>query len=267
MMQSQRLKQKIALIIGAGQQPGQTLGNGRATAERFAQEGATLFLVDINADWLNETVQAIRAAGGQVESLVADITKESECSKIVAECFKKYGRIDILHNNVGLSKGDKKTPELDVSSWEYIMDRNLKGMFMMCKHTLPIMIEQKSGCIINISSTASMAARPTITYKTSKAGVNALTQHIAIENAPFGIRANAILPGLMDTPMAINRRAEERGVSPDLIRQERNALVPLKRMGSAWDVANAAVFLASDEAAYVTGVLLPVDGGLLQKRG
>ena len=112
-----------------------------------------------------------------------------------------------------------------------------------------------------------MAARPTITYKTSKAGVNALTQHIAIENAPFGIRANAILPGLMDTPMAINRRAEERGVSPDLIRQERNALVPLKRMGSAWDVANAAVFLASDEAAYVTGVLLPVDGGLLQKRG
>jgi NAD(P)-dependent dehydrogenase (short-subunit alcohol dehydrogenase family) len=267
MMQSQRLKQKIALIIGAGQQPGQTLGNGRATAERFAQEGAILFLVDINADWLNETVQAIRAGGGQVESLVADITKESECSKIVAECFKKYGRIDILHNNVGLSKGDKKTPELDVSSWEYIMDRNLKGMFMMCKHTLPIMIEQKSGCIINISSTASMAARPTITYKTSKAGVNALTQHIAIENAPFGIRANAVLPGLMDTPMAINRRAEERGVSPDLIRQERNALVPLKRMGSAWDVANAAVFLASDEAAYITGVLLPVDGGLLQKRG
>jgi len=266
-MQSQRLKQKIALIIGAGQQPGQTLGNGRATAERFAQEGAILFLVDINADWLNETVEAIRAAGGQVESLVADITKESECSKIVAECFKKYGRIDILHNNVGLSKGDKKTPELDVSSWEYIMDRNLKGMFMMCKHTLPIMIEQKSGCIINISSTASMAARPTITYKTSKAGVNALTQHIAIENAPFGIRANAVLPGLMDTPMAINRRAEERGVSPDLIRQERNALVPLKRMGSAWDVANAAVFLASDEAAYITGVLLPVDGGLLQKRG
>lgn len=108
MMQSQRLKQKIALIIGAGQQPGQTLGNGRATAERFAQEGAILFLVDINADWLNETVQAIRAGGGQVESLVADITKESECSKIVAECFKKYGRIDILHNNVGLSKGDKK---------------------------------------------------------------------------------------------------------------------------------------------------------------
>jgi NAD(P)-dependent dehydrogenase (short-subunit alcohol dehydrogenase family) len=267
MMQSQRLKQKIALIIGAGQQPGQTLGNGRATAERFAQEGAILFLVDINADWLNETVQAIRTAGGQVESLVADITKESECSKIVAECFKKYGRIDILHNNVGLSKGDKKTSELDVSSWEYIMDRNLKGMFMMCKHTLPIMIEQKSGCIINISSTASMAARPTITYKTSKAGVNALTQHIAIENAPFGIRANAVLPGLMDTPMAINRRAEERGVSPDLIRQERNALVPLKRMGSAWDVANAAVFLASDEAAYITGVLLPVDGGLLQKRG
>lgn len=266
-MNSHRLKDKVALIIGAGQQPGQTLGNGRATAERFAQEGAILFLVDINADWLNETVQAIRSTGAKVEALVADITQETECQKIISECVKTYGRIDILHNNVGLSKGDKKTAELDVSSWEYIMDRNLKGMFMMCKHALPIMIGQKSGCIINISSTASMAARPTVTYKTSKAGVNALTQHIAIENAPFGIRANAILPGLMDTPMAINRRAEERGVSPDVIRQERNALVPLKRMGSAWDVANAAVFLASDEAGYITGVLLPIDGGLLQKRG
>ena len=129
------------------------------------------------------------------------------------------------------------------------------------------MIAQKSGCIINISSTASRAARPTLTYKTSKAGVNAMTQHIAIENAPHGIRANAILPGLMDTPMAINRRATERGVDAQVIRNERNALVPMGRMGSAWDVANAAVFLASDEAAYITGVLLPVDGGLLEKRG
>ena len=147
------------------------------------------------------------------------------------------------------------------------MDRNLKGMFMTCKHVLPIMIEQNAGCIINVSSTASLAARPTVTYKTSKAGVNALTQHIAIENAQFGIRANALLPGLIDTPMAINRRAHERGVDPEVIRKERNALVPMGRMGSAFDVANAALFLASEEASYITGVLLPIDGGLIQKRG
>ena len=266
-MAAGRLMGKVAIIVGAGQQPGQTIGNGRATAERFAQEGASLFLVDVNADWLSETVQAVQQFGNPVRSLVADITQEQQCESIAKNCKDVYGRIDILHNNVGLSKGDKKTAELDVSTWEFIMDRNLKGMFMTCKYVLPIMVEQKSGCIINVSSTASLAARPTVTYKTSKAGVNALTQHIAIENAPFGIRANALLPGLIDTPMAINRRAQERGVDPDVIRKERNALVPMGRMGTAMDVANAAVFLASDEASYITGVLLPIDGGLVQKRG
>lgn len=147
------------------------------------------------------------------------------------------------------------------------MAMNLKGMFMTCKHALPVMIAQKSGCIINISSTSSLAARPTVTYKTSKGAVNAFTQHLAMENAPFGIRANAILPGLIDTPMAIERRAKERGVDREVVRAERDALVPLGYMGSAWDVANAAVFLASEEARYITGVLLPVDGGLLVKRG
>ena len=138
---------------------------------------------------------------------------------------------------------------------------------MLFRSALPHMVRQRSGCIINISSTASLAARPTVTYKTSKAGVNALTQHLAVENAAHGIRANAILPGLIDTPMAINRRAQERGVPASVIRQERNALIPMGCMGSAWDVANAALFLASDEARYISGVLLPVDGALLQKRG
>jgi NAD(P)-dependent dehydrogenase (short-subunit alcohol dehydrogenase family) len=262
-----RLQGKIAIIVGAGQQPGQTIGNGRAAAERYAQEGASLLLVDVNAAWLQDTVDAVKVHGHLVNSLVADITDEAQCKAIAQTCQSLYGRIDVLHNNVGLSKGDSRTRDLDITNWDYIMDRNLKGMFMTCKHVLPVMIEQRSGCIINISSTASMAARPTVTYKTSKAAVNAMTQHIAMENAAFGIRANAILPGLMDTPMAINRRAQERGVSTDVIRQERNALVPIGRMGSAWDVANAAVFLASDEASYITGVLMPVDGGLLQKRG
>ena len=262
-----RLQGKIAIIVGAGQQPGQTIGNGRAAAERYAQEGASLLLVDVNVAWLQDTVDAVKVHGYPVNSLVADITDENQCKTIAQTCKNLFGRIDILHNNVGLSKGDTRTRDLEVTTWEYIMDRNLKGMFMTCKHVLPVMIEQRSGCIINISSTASMAARPSVTYKTSKAAVNAMTQHIAMENAAFGIRANAILPGLMDTPMAITRRAQERGVSTDVIRLERNALVPIGRMGSAWDVANAAVFLASDEASYITGVLMPVDGGLLEKRG
>ncbi len=266
-MSNKRLAGKTAIIVGAGQQPGATTGNGRAVAERFAEEGASLLLVDINADWLDDTLQAVRAYKGVAHALVADITQESECQKIAAAGMQHFGRIDILHNNVGLSKGDKRTADLDVAAWDYIMDRNLKGMFMTCKHVLPHMVQQKSGSIINISSTSSLAARPTLTYKTSKAAVNAMTQHIAVENAAFGVRANALLPGLMDTPMAINRRAQEQGLDPQIIRDQRSALVPMKRMGTAWDVAHAAVFLASDEAAYITGVLLPIDGGLLQKRG
>ena len=266
-MQAGRLQGKVAVIVGAGQQPGESIGNGRATAERFAQEGATLLLVDIQPDWLADTVKAVQANGHPVSGLVADITDESACENIMATCVERYGRIDILHNNVGASKGDRKTAELSMDTWDKIMGMNLRGMFMTCKHALPHMIRQKSGCIINISSTASLAARPTVTYKTSKAGVNALTQHIAVENAAHGIRANAILPGLIDTPMAINRRAQERGVPASVIREERNALIPMGFMGSAWDVANAALFLASDEARYISGVLLPVDGALLQKRG
>lgn len=266
-MSSGRLQGKVAIIVGAGQQPGESVGNGRATAERFAQEGASLLLVDIQADWLADTVKAVQAYGHPVASLVADITQEAACEYIMTTCIERFGRIDILHNNVGASKGDRKTADLPMDMWDRIMGMNLRGMFMTCKHALPHMVRQKSGCIINISSTASMAARPTVTYKTSKAGVNALTQHIAVENAPHGIRANAILPGLIDTPMAINRRAQERGVDASVIRAERNALIPMGFMGSAWDVANAAVFLASDEARYISGVLLPVDGALLQKRG
>jgi NAD(P)-dependent dehydrogenase (short-subunit alcohol dehydrogenase family) len=266
-MSSGRLQGKVAIIVGAGQQPGESIGNGRATAERFAQEGASLLLVDIQPDWLADTVKAVEAYGHPVSSLVADITDEAACQRMARTCVEQFGHIDILHNNVGASKGDKKTVDLPMETWDWIMGMNLRGMFMTCKHVLPYMVERRSGCIINISSTASLAARPTVTYKTSKAGVNALTQHIAIENAAHGIRANAILPGLIDTPMAINRRAQERGVAASVIREERNALIPMGFMGSAWDVANAALFLASDEARYISGVLLPVDGGLIQKRG
>ncbi|WP_416401133.1 SDR family NAD(P)-dependent oxidoreductase [Alicycliphilus denitrificans] len=264
---SQRLAGKVAIIVGAGQQPGETVGNGRAVAERFAEEGARLLLVDIQPDALKDTEDKLRSMGAQVASVLADITREDDCARIAAQCVATFGRIDVLHNNVGRSKGDKSTVELGADMWDEIMAMNLKGMFMTCKHVLPQMIAQKEGSIINISSTSSLSARPTVAYKTSKGAVNTFTQHLAYENAAHGVRANAILPGLIDTPMAIERRAQERGVSREVVRAEREAMVPMRRMGSAWDVAHAAVFLASDEARYITGVLLPVDGGLVCKRG
>lgn len=264
---NKRLEGKVAIIVGAGQQPGETPGNGKATAIRFAEEGATLLLVDINEAWVNDTYEAVKEFGGQASIFIADITQEENCKAVAKTAVDRYGRIDVLHYNVGRSRGDRKTVDMDAQMWDEIMDMNLKGMFMTCKAVLPQMIAQKSGSIINISSTSSFAARPTITYKTSKGAINTMTQHIAMENAPFGVRANAILPGLIDTPMAIERRAAERGVSRDIIRAERDVLVPMKRMGSAWDIANTAVFLASDESNYVTGVLIPVDGGLLLKAG
>ena len=261
----ERLKGKVAIITGAGQQPGTTPGNGRAVAIRFAEEGARCVLVDINGDWAEETRSMMPASEAVV--IAADITDEAACRGIVDETLSRFGRIDILHNNVGQSKGDRATPDLDVEVWDRLMTLNLKSMFMLTRAALPSMRERKSGAITNVSSTASLSLRPTVTYKTSKGAVNSFTQHVAGENARFGIRANAILPGLIDTPMAIERRAAESGRPREAIRAERDALVPMGHMGEAWDVANAAVFLASDEAKYVTGVLLPVDGGLLLKRG
>lgn len=259
-----RLDGKIAIITGAGQQPGATPGNGRATAIRFAEEGATCVLVDINHDWADETREMI---GGDAIVIAADVTDEAACQDIVARTLADFGRIDVLHNNVGMSKGDRATTDLDAEVWDRIMTLNLKSMFMLCKATLPSMRANGSGAINTLSSTSSLSMRPTVAYKTSKGAINTFTQHIAAENARFGVRANVIVPGLIDTPMAIERRAAETGRPREDIRAERDALVPMGHMGEALDVANAAVFLASDEAKYITGVLLPVDGGLLLKRG
>ena len=264
-----RLKGKIAIVVGGGQQPGETTGNGRATCLRFAEEGATVLVVDHNRDWAGDTVAMIEAKGGKASALEADITREEDCKAIADGCVARYGRIDVLHNNVGRSRGDKGTVELEAEMWDELMAMNSRGMFLTIKHVLPVMRRQRSGAIVNISSTSSIAAGPALTYRVSKTSVNALTQHVAMENAPYGIRCNAILPGLMNTPMAIERRARERNVSRDQVRQERAAQVPLAvdEPGNAFDVANAAVFLASADARYVTGVLLPVDGGLLLKIG
>ena len=257
-----RLEGKTAIVVGAGQTPGDTIGNGRATAILFAREGAKVLVVDRRMDSARETEEMIRAEGREASAFEADITVEDECAAIATTCVERFGRIDVLHNNVGIGTGDKGAVQLELETWERIFDVNLTAMFLTIKHVLPAMREQKSGSIINISSLASIAATGMLAYKVSKAGVNALTQQIAMANARHGIRCNAILPGLMNTPMAIEGFVAATGASKEDVIRGRDAMVPLRnKMGTAWDVANAAVFLASDEADFITGVLLPVDGG------
>lgn len=257
-----RLKDKVAIVVGAGQTPGDTIGNGRATATLFAREGARVVLVDYNHDSALETQALIEAEGGTCLSFKADVTRQEDCKAFVRAGVEAYGRVDILHNNVGIGGGDDEILSLTEESWDRIMTVNLKGMFLSSRSVLPLMREQRSGSIINISSIAAICSTGIVAYKTSKAGVNALTHQIALENAKYNIRANAIMPGLMNTPMAIEGISKARGVpKEDLIRQ-RDASVPLGgKMGTAWDVAYAALFLASDEAKFITGVMLPVDGG------
>lgn len=256
-----RLADKIAIVVGAGQTPGMTIGNGRATALRFAQEGARLLLVDRRLDSAQETQRMIEAEGGQAVSIAADVTQDAECAAFVKACVSHYGRIDILHNNVGIGSGDAGPTQVTEAAWDRIYDTNVKSVMLICRHVLPLMRTQRAGVIINISSIAAVCSVGIIAYKTSKAALNAFTQSLAIGNARYGIRANVIMPGLMNTPMAIEGYVAA-GRDRDRLIEERNAQVPLGgQMGSGWDVANAALFLASDEARFVTGVCLPVDGG------
>ncbi len=265
---SGRLEGRVAIVTGAGQTAGETIGNGRATTLAFAREGALVLAVDRRLDSAEETAEMVQAAGGVCEPLAADITSEEACASIAAACQERFGRIDVLHNNVGIGAGDAGPTSLTEENWHHIMDVNLTGPWLVCKHVLPLMRTQESGVITNISSVAAIASTPMLAYKVSKAGLNALTQALAGSSARYGIRVNAIMPGLIDTPMAIEGFAASTGRSREEVRAGRAKQVPLQRaQGSAWDIANAAVFLASDEARYITGVLLPVDGGLHIKVG
>jgi NAD(P)-dependent dehydrogenase (short-subunit alcohol dehydrogenase family) len=262
-----RLDGKVAAVVGAGQTPGETVGNGRATAIRFAEEGARVLLVDRHAASAEETLEMVRERGGDGSVYAADITREEECQRLIATCVERFGRLDVLHNNVGIGTGDRGAASMTVEVWDRIFDTNLKGIMLVCKHALPVMRQQASGAIINISSVAAVCAVGIVAYKTSKAALNAYTHHLAMANARHGIRANVIMPGLMNTPMAIEGYVAAGRDRDELIRA-RDSQVPLGgKMGDAWDVANAALFLASDEARFITGVCLPVDGGQSAKIG
>jgi NAD(P)-dependent dehydrogenase (short-subunit alcohol dehydrogenase family) len=264
-----RLQGKIAIIVGAGQSAGETIGNGRAMAALFARHGAQVLCVDRDLESATETVAMITEEGGSAAPFQADVSRDADCAAIVAEAKSRWGRIDVLVNNVGIGGGgDGPAHRADESAWDRILMVNLKSAWMTIKHAVPIMREQGGGSIVNISSLASLAGGNQVAYEVSKAGMNRLTTSVANANAGHGVRCNAVLPGLMDTPMAITGIAEAIGSSTDAVREARNARVPLRgKMGTAWDTAHAALFLASDEANFITGVLLPVDGGMAARVG
>jgi len=266
---SGRLQGKIAIIVGAGQSAGETIGNGRAMALLFARHGAQVLCVDRDLASANETVALIAAEGGHAVPFEADVSRDADCAAIVAEAKSRWGRIDILVNNVGIGGGgDGPAHRADEQAFDRILTVNLKSAWMTIKHTVPIMREQGFGSIVNISSLASLAGGNQVAYEVSKAGMNRLTTSVANANAGHGLRCNAVLPGLMDTPMAISGIAAAAGSTTSAVREARNARVPLRgKMGTAWDTAHAALFLASDESNFITGILLPVDGGMAARVG
>ncbi|MCD6671357.1 MAG: SDR family oxidoreductase [Burkholderiaceae bacterium] len=256
-----RLEGKVAMIVGAGS-VGPGWGNGKAASLRFAQEGASVFAVDIRREAADETRAIIESEGGVAVSHAADVTRGESVRNMVQACEERFGRIDILVNNVGIAVlgGPVEQSEDD---WDRVMDTNVKSMFLTCKHVLPVMEKNGAGSIVNISSIASLrwAGVPYVSYSASKAAVNQLTSVVAMQYARKGIRVNAILPGLIKTPMIVEPLKAHYGNVDEMMRI-RNEMCPTGSMGEAWDVANAALFLASDEARYITGTELIVDGGL-----
>ena len=255
-----RLADKVCVIVGAGQQAGQTIGNGRATSIRFAQEGARLLLVDRDGDALHQTANDVASFGIDAEILQVDITADDGPDRIIGAAIDAYGRIDVLHNNVGIGTGDAPPHRLTDEAFDLIMDVNLRALWRTCRSAIPPMRAQRLGVITNISSIASIAGNVIAAYRMSKAGIDALTKNLAVTNAKYGIRVNAILPGLIDTPLGVDSSAAAMGIDRSVLAANRAESVPMGHQGTAWDVANAALFLASDEAAFISGVCLPVDG-------
>jgi NAD(P)-dependent dehydrogenase (short-subunit alcohol dehydrogenase family) len=257
-----RVQDKVAIVTGAGS-IGAGLGNGKAAAIVYAREGAKVVAVDCRVEAAEETRDLIANEGGECLVMKADVSKAKDCKAIVDKCIEVYKRIDILHNNVGIAipGGPVETSE---ETWDKVFDVNLKSMYLMCKYVLPVMEKQGSGSVINISSIAGMRAipYPDITYITTKAGNIALTTDIAVHYAPKGIRVNTISPGYIDTPMVVKEVMYTYSQEVEDGKRKRAAMVPMGRQGTAWDVAYAALFLASDEAKYITGANLVVDGGL-----
>ncbi len=248
-----RLEEKVAIVTGGGSQAS-VMGNGKAAAILFAREGAEVLVVDAVFERAEETVEQIASEGGEASPFRADVSLAADCQAMVEAAVLRYSRLDILHNNVGIG-GAGTVVEVDEEEWDRVMRVNLKSMVLTGKYAIPKMIEGGGGSVINISSISAIRPRGLTSYSVSKAGVAALTQAMAIDHAGDGVRVNCIMPGPAYTSMVAP------GMDAEL-RERRRLASPLKIEGNAWDIAWAAVYLASDEARWVTGVLLPVDGGV-----
>ncbi len=264
-----RLKGKVAMVVGAGS-IGPGWGNGKATAVTFAREGAQVFCVDRNGAAAEETAKIITGEGGKAIAFTADVSRASEIEAMVSACLKAHGRIDVLDNNVGIAEMGSVV-EVAEESWDRVFTVNLKSAYLTMKHVIPVMVKQGGGSIINISSIASIRhlGLSYVTYGASKAAMNQMTRTTAIEFAPHHVRVNAILPGLMKTPMVEHSAGLANSYAKgdvEAMWRARDAQVPMGHMGDAFDVANAALFLASDEAKYVRGFEV-VAGGAITCRG
>ncbi len=257
-----RVDGKVALIVGGGQSPGEGLGNGRATSLLLAREGARVVVADRSLESAEETVRLIRDEGFQANALAVDATAEDSVQAMIGTALERSnGQLDILHNNVGASiaLGDAPADRLTVEAYDRSFAVNLKSAWLASKHALPA-LRERGGSIVSISSLAALEAYPLLGYKTMKFALISLTQSLAAQNARYGVRVNVILPGLMNTPMAIENRITETTSRSQVI-EAREKRVPLRhKMGTAWDVAYAALFLHSDEAQFISGASLVVDG-------
>ena len=249
-----RLKDKVAIITGAGSRA-EGIGNGRAAAILFAREGAKLLLVDRDEQAAQATLDLIRAEGNDAVIHTADVTSSEDCRAMVRAALDRWGRLDILHNNVGIG-GRGTVEEITEEDWERVQRVNVTSMMLTAKHAVPAMRASGGGAIINVSSIAALRPRGLTAYSVSKGAVATLTQALAVDHGADGIRANCIMPGPVYTPMVYAA-----GMSDELRNRRREASL-LKIEGEGWDIGWAAVFLASDEARYITGVILPVDGGV-----
>lgn len=255
-----RLKDKCAIVFGAGSS-GPGWGNGKAAAVLYAREGARVACIDIVAEAAEETARIIASEGGTAIAFAADVTKSESVESVVSNVINAFGRIDVLHNNVGVTHMGGPT-ELSEEQFQLSIDLNLGSVYRTAKFVLPHMIAGGGGSIVNISSLAGIrwTGYPYFAYYATKAAVNQATMAIAMQYAKQKIRANCVLPGMIDTPLIYKQISSQYASAEEMI-AARNAAVPGGKMGDAWDVAHAALFLASDEAKFINGVCLPVDGG------
>jgi NAD(P)-dependent dehydrogenase (short-subunit alcohol dehydrogenase family) len=257
-----RMKDKVVIVTGAGAS-GRGWGNGKAAAVLYAREGAKVLAVDHRLEAAEETQALIHGEGGRCIAIKADVSEAADVQRMAGACAQNFGRIDVLHNNVGIVEvgGPIETSQ---ESWDRVIAVNQTSIFLTCKYVLPYMVKQQAGAIVNIASVAAIrwVGFPYLAYSASKAAILAMTSNIAVQYAAQGIRANCVLPGLINTPLIREPLRETYGGDVDSMIEQRDKLSPTGKMGDAWDTAYAALFLACDEARYITGAHLTVDGGL-----